>query len=197
MRSNLIDKIFLSHFHGDHFGGLPFLFLEYIYVEPRQRPLQIIGPPGVQEAVMLLFRAMYADSAAQPLPYRVDFIEALPDEKISMDGLIVRAFQVPHQTTSVSLGYELWLQDKKIVYSGDTGWSEELPARSRQSDLFLCECTFFETRVPMHLDYPRIAEQKQRFESKRIILTHLGHEVLRRHHEVEEETASDGLLVRL
>src|SRR5476649_1725090 len=41
-----IDGIFLSHLHGDHFGGLPFLLLDSQYLNRRERPLAICGPPG-------------------------------------------------------------------------------------------------------------------------------------------------------
>ena len=34
-----LDAVVLSHLHGDHFAGLPFLFLTYIYDAPRRRPL--------------------------------------------------------------------------------------------------------------------------------------------------------------
>src|SRR3990172_5194768 len=43
--------VFLTHFHGDHFLGLPFLFLEYLYLTRRREDLVIVGPPGVQEVV--------------------------------------------------------------------------------------------------------------------------------------------------
>lgn len=41
-----IDTVVISHLHGDHFGGLPFLLLEAKYVSRRQRPLTLIGPPA-------------------------------------------------------------------------------------------------------------------------------------------------------
>jgi ribonuclease BN (tRNA processing enzyme) len=195
--SESIDKIFLSHFHGDHFAGLPFFFLEYVYVEPRRKPLQVIGPPGVEETVMRLFRAMYSDAASEQLPYPVQFIEAHPGQPISFDGMRIKSFLVPHQDRPVSLGYEMLLEDRKLVYSGDTGWTEDLLRYSQDADLFICECTFFETRLPTHLDYPRLAENYPRFGSRRIILTHLGREVLRRQNELELESARDGLIVPL
>jgi len=42
-----IEVVFISHFHGDHFMGLPFLFLEHVYLTERRDDLFIVGPPGV------------------------------------------------------------------------------------------------------------------------------------------------------
>ena len=81
------------------------------------------------------------------------------------------------------------------MYSGDTGWTEDLLVHTDGADLFICECSFFETRMAMHLDYPRIAENLERFGAKRILLSHLGQEVLRRHREVDLEMAHDGLIL--
>ncbi len=192
-----IDTVLLSHFHGDHFAGLPFLFLEYVYVAPRRRPLKIAGPQGVESRVIRLFQAMYADSAAEPLPYSIEFIEAEPRKKFFLDGMEIHAFPAPHQEDPASLGYEILLDGRKIVYSGDTGWSEELVARAKDADLFLCECSFFESRLDTHLDYPRIAENLPRFGAKKIVLTHLGQEVLRRRAEVSLEMAYDGLVITI
>ncbi len=192
-----IDAVLLSHFHGDHFAGLPFLFLEYVYVEPRRRPLKIVGPAGVEERVHKLYEAMYADAAAEPLPFALEFIEARPRKRLFLDGMDIRPFPAPHQDDPVSLGYEILLDGRKIVYSGDTGWTEELIERAREADLFICECSFFETRMDVHLDYPRIAENLKRFQAKRIVLTHLGREVLRRLGEIDVEAAHDGLVVEL
>ena len=49
--TNAIEAIFISHFHGDHYFGLPFLLLEYAELAPRNRDLTIIGPPGIARRV--------------------------------------------------------------------------------------------------------------------------------------------------
>jgi len=46
-----LDVVFLSHLHGDHFGGLPFFFISYLYENPRDKPLHIAGPAGSEEKV--------------------------------------------------------------------------------------------------------------------------------------------------
>lgn len=193
--SSQIDTILLSHFHGDHFAGLPFLFLEYVYVEPRVKPLRIVGPPGVEDRVMSIFRAMYENSATDPLPYALQFIEARPGKELDLDGRRIDCFPVPHLEHPPSYGYKLRSASRTIVYSGDTGWTEDLLMHSDSADVFICECSFFETRMETHLDYPRIAQNLDRFGSGRIVLTHLGREVLRRRGEIELEMASDGLVI--
>ena len=190
-----IDTVLLSHFHGDHFAGLPFLFLQYTYAEPRVKPLRIVGPPKVEERVMRIYEAMYADSAAAPLPYELQFIEALPGKELSFGGTQIEAFRVPHLENPPSYGYEIRSEGRKVVYTGDTGWTEDLLIHAEDADLFICECSFFETRLATHLDYPRIAENIDRFGSKRMVLTHLGQDVLKRRREIELELAHDGLAV--
>ena len=192
-----IDSILLSHLHGDHFAGLPFLFLEYSWLEARRRPLRIVGPPGTEDRVMSLFRAIYPGPAAQSLPFPLEFTEALPDHPLRIGTAVMEPFQVPHQEHEISLGFALWFDGRHLVYSGDTGWTEQLVAHSQGADLLICECSFFETRVWFHLDYPRLAENRDRFGARRIILTHLGREVLARREEIEMPLAEDRLVIQI
>jgi ribonuclease BN (tRNA processing enzyme) len=192
-----IDRILISHFHGDHFAGLPFLFLEYVYVEPRTKPLVIAGPPGGEESVRRIFETMYPDASSEPLPYPVEYIETLPNRKLLLGDVEIIPFSVPHQNHPISLGFELLVEGRKIVYTGDSGWTEDFVSRTQGADLFICECTFFETRLDTHIDYPRIAENLTRLNAKRIILTHLGEEVQSRRQEIDLELASDGLSIQI
>lgn len=193
--ADVIDRVFLSHLHGDHFAGLPFLLLEFLYEKHRRRPLEIIGPPGTESRVWDLFRAMYKDTASQPLAFPVHFIEVRPNSPIELGPLRVEPFQVPHQETEISLALRLGIEGRSVLYSGDTGWTEDLIRLAEGTDLFICECCYFETRYAFHLDYPRLEHEHQRFATKRLVLTHLGREVLTRRADVAIETASDGMVV--
>jgi len=190
-----IDTIVLSHLHGDHFAGLPFLFLEYKYQQPRQRPLRIAGPPGTEERVAQLFGATYRELVKQPLPFPLEFVELQPDVHTELGAVRLDPFRVPHQEQDISLGVRLGVAGSSILYSGDTGWTDTLVRHSQDTDLFVCECSFFETRMAMHLDYPRIAENRHRFGTRRLVLTHLGEEVLARRAEIPEELATEGLVI--
>src|SRR6187399_1116794 len=57
-----LDAIILSHLHGDHFGGIPFFFIEYLYQQPKQTRLTIAGPPGTEVKVRQLFQVMYGNA---------------------------------------------------------------------------------------------------------------------------------------
>ncbi len=195
LSSEPINQILLSHLHGDHTAGLPFFFLDYVYTEPRSRPLVIAGPPGVEENVRLLFRAMFPDAYDEPLPYHLVFIEAVPERPLRFGDVEIIPFRTPHLNQPISLGFVLRVDGRKIVYSGDSGWTEDFVQYAQDADLFLCECTFFETRLATHMDYPRIMENLARLKAKRIVLTHLGAEVLRHRWEIELELAYEGLTI--
>jgi ribonuclease BN (tRNA processing enzyme) len=192
-----VDAVILSHLHGDHFAGLPFLFLEYRFERRRTRPLIIAGPPGTPERVHEVFRTMYRELAAEPMPFPIEFVELLPEVPARVGEARVFPFRVPHQEHEISLGVRVQLGGSTVLYSGDSGWTEAFVEHSRGTDLFICECCYFETSASFHLDYPRIAANRNRLSCKQLILTHIGREVLARLSEVREQIADDGLVVEV
>ena len=192
-----LDGVVLSHLHGDHFGGVPFLLLEYTYDSPRRRPLTIVGPPGTERRVFELYRALYAESASHELPFELRFLEVGGGDVREVGDVRIESFPVPHQESSLSLGHRLKTADKTLVYSGDTSWTPELLRQSAGADLFLCECSTFATQIPRHVRYRDIESNRKDFECARLVLTHLGREIRAHCAEISEELATDGLHVRL
>ena len=192
-----IDFIAISHLHGDHFGGLPFLFLEYLYEQPRSRPLLIAGPPGTEERVMALHRAMYRELAERGLSFPVQFHELMPGQTATICGVELFPFRVPHQEKDISLGYRVTAAGKAMLYSGDCGWTEDLIRYSQGTDLFICECCYFHTQVSFHMNYSQLAARRRHMGCKHLLLSHIGREVLERMQEVTLECAHDGLVVEL
>jgi ribonuclease BN (tRNA processing enzyme) len=192
-----IDFVLVSHLHGDHFGGIPFLFLEYRYETGRSRPLTIGGPAGTAARVTALFAALYETTAREPLPFAVRHVTMAPDEPQVVGGVRLLPFATPHANEMVCLGYRLEVAGRTILYSGDSAWTDRFLELSRGADLFLCECSTYETRLPIHLAYPEIAARASALGCRRLVLTHLGREPLARLGELSLETARDGMTIEL
>ena len=151
----------------------------------------------MRERSEALFWASYRDSASKPLPIPVTYVDLRPEQSTRIGETVVEPFRVPHQEAEISLAFRVTIDGKRILYSGDAGWTEELIEYSQGTDLFICECSFFDTRMPSHLDYRRLAENRGRFGARRIILTHLGAEALTHSSEIELEIANDGNTIEI
>lgn len=192
-----VDFALISHLHGDHFGGLPFLIMEYLYNKPRDREFTICGPEGTEERVQNLYRAMYLEASSRPLTFPVTYRTVRADEPLEIHGVLVEPFAVPHQELQPSMGYRVTLEGKTILYSGDSGWTEEFVERTAGVDLFICECCYFETQVGFHVNYPELEKNRHRLQMKRLIITHLGREVLDKLDRVTIERARDGMVIEV
>lgn len=194
--SDVPDVVLISHLHGDHFGGIPFLLLEYKYRKPRTRPLVIAGPPTTQRRVDELYAALYADLCGRPLDFEVEYVTLEPNARSRLAGFDVEAFHVPHSQASVCLGYRIVGSGASLLFSGDSAWTPEFIHRSHGTDLFLCECCSMEPEAPVHLSYRDIVAHLGELGSKRVVLTHLGDDV-RASQRVHVERVSDGTILEL
>src|SRR3990170_8877113 len=64
LEPNDIDTVFITHLHGDHFGGLPWLLIDALYVSKRTRPLVVTGPKGIEARFAIAAEALYPDIIA-------------------------------------------------------------------------------------------------------------------------------------
>ena len=194
---NDIAKIFITHLHGDHFGGLPFLLLHAQHVAKRTAPLTLVGPPGLEARLRDAMEVLFTASSKIPLGFELTVIEIRPRAPTPVGEVEVTAFPVAHFSGAPSYSLRVQVAGKVLVYSGDTQWTDTLIEASADADLFICECYVFDDDVPLHNTYTTILENRPRMTCKRIILTHMSDDVLSRLSEVELPTARDGLKVAL
>ena len=84
------DEIYLTHYHADHYLGLPGLLKTYDLTD-RDRPLRVIGPPGLVDLFTTLARIFGRVS------YEIELVELAEGEAVRHDGYEVRAFPVEHR----------------------------------------------------------------------------------------------------
>ena len=194
---NEVETVLLTHLHGDHFGGLPFFLLDAKYVSRRHRPLHLAGPATTAERLQTLRETLYPGSSAGSLGFDLDVVELVAGSRTEIDDLVVTPFEVIHESGAPAHGLRLEWGGRCVAFSGDTQWTDALVELARGADLFVCEASSYEHPVPFHLDYETLLANRSRLECGRLLLTHLGAEMLSRRQELEIESAEDGLVLQL
>jgi ribonuclease BN (tRNA processing enzyme) len=194
---NEIDAIAVSHYHGDHFGGIPALLLAAVYGDERRRPLHIAGPGGVEERVRGAAAALGHPIEGRELGFDLHFHELRADRRLRLAGFELEAFATNHAPESCPHGLLCRAEGRTVAFSGDTGWFDGLPERVAGADLFLCECTLERRGYPYHLSLEELDPRRREFRCDRLVLTHLGPEMRARSDYLGFEAADDGLVLKL
>ncbi len=186
-----IRTILITHLHGDHFGGLPFLLSDAHYRARRTEPLTLAGPPGLAARLREAQEALYAGSTTRGLAFELEIVELHERRSAEVNGLAVTAFEVVHPSGAPSYALRIEHAGRVLVFSGDTEWTEVLVDATAGADLFICECNSYDRQIPNHLNYRELLAQRRRFGCRRMLLTHLGDDMLARD-DLEIEALVEG-----
>jgi len=195
---NDIDVIFISHFHADHVGGLPFFILESNYVLKRQRPLVVAGPPGLKSRYAEMMETAFPGTKTLELCFPLTLRELEISRRNEIGSMRVTPFHVAHDDRAgPCLGFRIEAEGKVIGFSGDTEWTETLIEVGRAADLFICEAYTRDKPIRSHMALSLLERHLGQIRPKRLVLTHMSNDMLARRAELPFETAEDGMIVEL
>jgi ribonuclease BN (tRNA processing enzyme) len=195
---NAIDAIILSHLHGDHFGGLPFLLLDAQFLSRRDRPLVIAGPPGSRDRIAAALEVFFPRSTGTNWRFPWNVVEIAPGVPSEVLGLAVTTAEVIHPSGAPSTAVRLSDGATVLAYSGDTEWTDALIPVADGADLFIIECYEHARPVTGHISWSVLKARLSDLRARRIMITHMNPSMLKRIDEVKRLgllVAEDGLVV--
>lgn len=169
-----VGTIFLSHLHGDHFGGLPWWLLDGQHVSRRGEPLLIAGPPGVEARFIAAAEALYPGSTRARRRFELRFVEYTIGTPQAIGPGIVTAREVEHPSGAPSCALRIETGGQTLAYSGDTAWVEALLPTSDRADLFVCECYGHDKAAPFHIDWHTLESKLPEITARHLLLTHMS-----------------------
>jgi ribonuclease BN (tRNA processing enzyme) len=165
-----IDAVCLSHLHADHCVDLySYSFARTYSPGGPQPPIPVYGPAGTAERIGLI----HSPSGDEGLTERFTF-ETLTPGKLTIGPFDIQLAHTNHPVETFAFRFSQG--GRSLVYTGDTGETETIPALAAAADVFLCEAAFLEgPDLPpdLHLTARQAAAYANRAGVGRLVLTHL------------------------
>jgi ribonuclease BN (tRNA processing enzyme) len=192
-----VGAVAVTHLHGDHFGGLPFLILDGQFTR-RTAPLLVAGPPGTGDRLAQAMESLFPGSSGARRRFAVQVTELATDgTPVDIGAATVRGWQVEHPSGAPPLALRIDLGGASFAYSGDTQWTPDLAVAARDVDLFAAEAYTYDRPIRYHLDYQTLQAHRTEIHAQQIVLTHMSAAMLARLADTELPAAYDGMVIDL
>ncbi|MGM0382094.1 MAG: MBL fold metallo-hydrolase [Thermodesulfobacteriota bacterium] len=171
--ADILDGIWISHFHGDHCLGIPALLVRF-WEEGRKKVLTLLGPKGIdtvtRTSLNLAYPGMY-----DRLGYTIQFLAVEPKKHVNIFGLTLRTALNSHSQRDLALRIDT--QKKSIYYSGDGKATPESMALAAGSDLIIHEAFNIDSKIGGHGSIMESIEMAKACKSSHLALVHIQREV--------------------
>jgi ribonuclease BN (tRNA processing enzyme) len=192
-----LDALWISHFHGDHFFGVPLLLLR-LWEMQRRSPLIILGPSGVEEIVGQAMDLAYPNVRSK-MQYPLDFREVGPSDVLELLGGQWHFARTEHPRENLAL--RLGFGGKALYYSGDGQPSPASRELAAGCQLIVQESYLIEHEVAGHGSVAASLDLAREAGGERLALVHMQRDERRRYARIfqaeVEKTPDLGLLLPL
>ena len=166
-----IDVVVVSHFHADHYFGLPFLFLE-LWKTGRTKDLHIVGPPGIADRSERLMELGFARLPAKMTRFECTYTEVRDGFAGLVGGLDLRAATVDHVPQLECFAYQVRANGRSLTYSGDSKLCDGLLGLADGADVLVIE--YSRAGDPVHLSAADVpAVRRRAAPAAKTVVTHL------------------------
>lgn len=147
---NALEAVIISHHHGDHLLGLPFLLLHWKYLG-RTAPVTIVAPPETEAVIREVSRRTYPTLFDTDV--EVTWVEARPGDLIRVGGLELEPVEVVHdEKLNLNLGFAARLGGRSFAYTGDSKLCDGVLDLARNTEVLVSECTTRAQRLDSHMN---------------------------------------------
>jgi len=168
--SRQVDYLFYSHTHADHTADLIAVLFAMNCTAPfvREKPLYLTGPKGFRKFLKQLIKAF---PQIEPQSYEI-LLHQVESRRVRFPNFVVRTKPMNHSSMP-AVGYRLEHNHKILVYSGDTGYCDNIVTLAQNADILILECSLpDEYAVEMHLSPSSAGKIAKLANAKRLVLTH-------------------------
>jgi ribonuclease BN (tRNA processing enzyme) len=142
--------------------------------------------------------ALFEHSSKTQQKFELSVLPLRPEQTCSFGAVQVTPFAVVHGASGGPfLGYRLEAEDRVLAYTADTEWTQTLVPLGRDADLFIAEAYTYEKDLRNHLSLKALEAHLAEIRPKRLILTHMGEDMLSRLDGLVHTAAHDGMIVKV
>ena len=141
-----LDALWVSHFHGDHFFGIPLLLLRF-WEMGRTKPLLLVGPDGLREKVEMALDLAYP-AFGRKLRYGLQYLPVVETVSFEAAGFFWQTAPMDHSLSCLAV--RVTSEGKSLLYSGDGRSTEAVADLARGCDLVVHEAYNVSGQTPGH-----------------------------------------------
>lgn len=165
-----LRAIAITHFHGDHLAGLPFLLVHFRDIAHRTETLHILGAQGLAQRLRAMCETLYD---YWELGFELVFHVWDPAKTLEpWEAYGWRIQPAPMRHKPESLGYRLTTPQVSVAFTGDTAFFEGVFDLAKNTDVLVIECSLPEPLVPMHIHAKELVEAIPRLGARRVAAIH-------------------------